>query len=179
MTAPATGTPAPADPGTTEPTAPLVSTPNAEPATGTGDGDLGESGLAALKAERKARAAAEKAQAALEAKVKAFEDAQKTEAERTAERIAALEKDAAKALRYEAAEKAELPLSLAARLNGSTLEELIADAGQLKQLMGINAPDTPAPAPTPKPDRRQGGGETNAGGSMTAGRDLYRQRKRT
>lgn len=178
MTAPATGTPAPADlTGSTEPTTPAVSTPNVEPATGNADGELGEGGLKALEAERKARAAAEKAQKALEAKVKAFEDAQKTDADRAAERIAELEQKAAQATRYEAAEKAGLPLSLAARLNGSTLEEMVADAEQLKQLLAGAAPTPDVPS-TPKPDRRQGGGTDNAVGTMTAGRDLYKQRNR-
>jgi len=178
MTAPATGTPAPADStGSTEPT--LVSTPEVKPATGGADGELGEAGLKALKAERKAREAAEKEKAALEAKVREFEDSKKTEAEKAAERIATLEREAAKALRYEAAEKAELPLSLAARINGSTLEEMVADAEQLKQLMGLTPQShTPAPPATPKPDKRQGGGETVNNGSMSAGRDLYKQRNR-
>ncbi|MEV0247959.1 hypothetical protein AB0H76_15305 [Nocardia sp. NPDC050712] len=174
MTAPATGT---SVPGSTEPTPPA--TPTVEPATGSTDGDLGESGLAALKAERKARAAAEKEQTALQAKVKAFEDAQKTEAERTAERIAALEKDAVKARSYEAAEKSGIPLALAGRLKGSTLEEMVADAEELKTLIGATAPATQEPAtpPAPRPDRRQGGGAADSAGSMAAGRAAYEARK--
>jgi len=180
MTAPATGAPAPAESGTTEPTAaPQAPTPAAEPATGPAEGDLGDAGKAALQREREARKAAEKAQKALEARVKEFEDAQKTEAERNAERIKKLEEDAAKALRYEAADKAGLALSLAPRLNGTTLDELVADAEQLKQLMGANAPAAPATPTTPKPDPRQGGGQGEVVGTMTAGRDLYKQRKRT
>lgn len=181
MTAPATGT-APAAPGSTEPpVAPQapIDTPVAVPATGTPNGDdaLGEGGKKALDAERKARDAAEKALRAAESKVRAFEDAQKTEAEKTAERIRALEEDAAKALRYEAADKAELPLSLAARLKGNTLEELIADAAELKQLLGATTPAAPTPPATPAPDRRQGGGQAEPGGTMAAGRADYEARK--
>jgi hypothetical protein len=166
------------DPPTTDPATP----PNpANPAIAPGDEPLGEGGKKALEAERRRAAAAEKAKDAAEAKVRAFEDAQKSEADKTAERIAALEKDAAKALRYEAAEQAGLSLSLAARLNGSTLDELLADAEVLKTQMPGAAPVDPAtpPAPpTPKPDRRQGGGESDKGGSMAAGKALYASRKK-
>ncbi|MCM6778039.1 hypothetical protein NDR87_30910 [Nocardia sp. CDC159] len=177
MTAPATGT-APAEPGTTEPTtapqAPV--TPAAEPATGTTDGELGDAGKAAIQKERDARKAAEKARREAEAELQRIKDANKSEDERRADRIAQLEKDAAKALRYEAAEKAELPLALAARLKGETLDEMIADAQELKQLLGVTA-TTPAAPPTPKPDPRQGGGQADVGGSMAAGRAYYEARK--
>ncbi|MFE7799016.1 hypothetical protein [Nocardia sp. NPDC057440] len=175
MTAPATGT-APAAPGSTEPpVAPQApEPPAAAPATGPADGDLGDAGKAAIKKERDARQAAEKAQKALEARVKEFEDAQKTEGERTAERIAKLEVDAAKALRYEAAAQSGLPLSLAQRLNGTTLDELVADAEQLKQLVGSGTSAAPA---TPKPDPRQGGGQADTGGTMAAGRAAYEAKK--
>lgn len=148
---------------------PVVETPPAA------DDPLGDSGKAALKAERAARSAAEKAQKTLEARVKEFEDAQKTEAQRTADRIAELEVDAAKALRYEAAEKAQISLALAARLKGNTLEELLADAEDLKKLIPAEAPATP-PA-TPKPDHRQGGGQADPNGTMASGKALYEQRK--
>lgn len=179
MTAPATGSPATAEPGTTEPTAPQAPTPAAEPATGDANGDLGDAGKAALQKERDARKAADKELRELRARVQQFEDAKKTDEQRNAERIEALQKDAAKALRYEAAEKSGLPLSLSQRLNGSTLDELIADAEQLKQLLGTAAPAAPATPSTPKPDPRQGGGQGEVVGTMTAGKELYRQRKRT
>jgi hypothetical protein len=155
-----------------------INPPAAEPATGPADGDLGDAGKAAIKKEREARQAAEKAQKALEARVKEFEDAQKTESERTAERIKQLEADAAKAKRYEAANAAGLSLSLAPRLVGNTLEELIADAEQLKQQLGSAAPTGPTLPPTPAPDRRQGGGQAETGGTMAAGRAAYEARKR-
>ncbi|MBF5002228.1 hypothetical protein IRT45_34490 [Nocardia sp. BSTN01] len=151
-----------------------------DPGKGSDGGDLGEGGKKALEAERKLRADAEKAQRAAEAKLKAIEDANKTEEQRREERMRQLEKDAAKATRYEAANAAGLPLSMAGRLVGDTPEELAADAEALKaELAGVKpADDTPPKPPTPKPDRRQGGGSTNAtGGSMAAGRDEYRARK--
>ncbi|TLF72915.1 hypothetical protein [Nocardia cyriacigeorgica] len=142
-----------------------------------GPDELGDGGKKALETERAARKAAEKARREAEAKVQAFEDAQKSEAQRTQERIEQLEKTAAKALRYEAAEKSGLPLSLAGRLSGATLDELIADAAELKQLLGAAAPAEPAAPPTPKPDPRQGGGQADAGGSMDSGRAAYQARK--
>ena len=60
-------------------------------AEATPDEPLGEGGLKALKAERAARADAEKQVAELAARIKEFEDAQKSEAERQAERLAELE----------------------------------------------------------------------------------------
>lgn len=79
--------------------------PQAQPA----ERPLGENGEKALKAERDARKAAEKSNADLLAKIKEFEDRDKTESERQADRLAALEKsnrdlNADKA-RYEAALK--------------------------------------------------------------------------
>ncbi|WP_280381054.1 hypothetical protein [Nocardia wallacei] len=164
------------DPGTTPPAPPTnPPTPPANP-----DPDaLGEGGKKALEAERQARAAAEKAQRAAEAKVKAFEDAQKTEAERTADRIRELERDAAKALRYEAAAAEGLPITSAHRLNGNTLEELRADAAAYKAELAAAAPPPAQPGtpPPPRPDPRQGGGQQDATGSLDAGRDRYRARK--
>lgn len=96
----------------------------------TADAPLGAPGLAALQAERDARAAAEK-------RLKEFEDRDKTEAEKTAERLAAAEKRAdeleAKALRAEVAASKGVPASL---LSGSTKQELEAYADQLIQFRG-------------------------------------------
>lgn len=151
--------------------------PATEPTTPPDSGELGDGGKKALDSERKARAAAEKAQRALEARVKEFEDAQKTEAERTAERIKLLEQDAAKALRYEAAALEGIALTSAHRLNGNTLEELRADALAYKAELASVPPATPAVPPAPKPDPRQGGGQADAGGTMAAGRAAYEARK--
>ncbi|MFE2994266.1 hypothetical protein ACFXG4_04950 [Nocardia sp. NPDC059246] len=154
----------------------------------TDEGDLGESGEKALKAERAARRAAEKAaresstrEQDLANKLKAIEDANKTDAEKQSERIAGLEKDAAKAVRYEAAEKTGLSLALAQRLKGSTLDEMIADAEELKALIGGGTAQTDGTetkeTKTPKPDRRQGGGGGEVSGSMASGRAAYEARK--
>ncbi|MGW4119880.1 hypothetical protein [Nocardia sp. NPDC004711] len=152
-----------------------------DPAPDPVDDNLGDPGKKALDAERQARKDAEKALKAAQAAVKAYEDAKKTDAEKQAERIAGLEKDAAKALRYEAAEKAGLSLSLAQRLNGSTLDEMIADAKEFKALIGGGAAQTSTTetkeTKTPKPDRRQGGGGGEVSGSMASGRAAYEARK--
>jgi hypothetical protein len=106
--------------------------------------DLGDAGKKALAAERDARKAAEKATTDALAKVKAFEDAQKTEAEKAAEALTAAQQtaaeSAAKALRYEVAAEKGIPLNAAMRLTGTTREELAADADVLKGLLGTTAP---------------------------------------
>lgn len=177
MTAPATGAPAPAESGTTEPTAPQAPTPAAEPATGPADGELGEAGKAALQREREARKAADKELRELRTRVQQFEQAQMTDTQKTEARIKALEKDAAKALRYEAAAAEGIPLASAHRLHGDTLEELLEDAKRYKAERASEAPSAPASPPTPKPDPRQGGGPVDAAGSMATGAALYAARK--
>ncbi|WP_139812457.1 hypothetical protein [Prescottella equi] len=127
------------------------------------EGDpLGEGGMKALRSEREARAAAEQRAQELADRVKEFEDAQKTQAERDAEQRAELERtateNATKALRYEAAAKAGLPLSTAGRLQGATLDELVADAESFKELLGAAPPAVKNPAPDPSQGR--GGGKT-------------------
>ncbi|HLT11822.1 MAG TPA: hypothetical protein VK028_13635 [Micromonosporaceae bacterium] len=141
------------------------------------DKPLGEGGLKALQAERDARAEAERKAAELEARVRQFEDANKTTEEKAAERLAELERaateNAAKALRYEAAAKAELPLSAAGRLQGSTLDELVEDAKALKELLGATTHRGPAPDPNL---RRQ---SSNHSASVEAGRARYAERHGT
>lgn len=121
---------------------------------------LGDAGKAALDRMKSERNEAKREAAEFAARIKEFEDSQKTEAEKASERQTELERsnaeNAAKALRYEVAEKAGLPLSLAGRLQGGTAEELLADAEALKGLLGQGAP-TPA---APKPDLTQGGSGT-------------------
>lgn len=130
---------------------------------------LGEGGKKALDAERKARAAAEKTANAAQKKLddmakrlQAFEDRDKTEAQKLAERAQAAEAEAAKAssrlLRYEVAADKKLPAGWANRLQGSSKEELEADAEALLKELGETrqrqSPDydggvrKPAPAPT-------------------------------
>jgi hypothetical protein len=107
---------------------------------------LGEAGQKALAAERKAKTAAEKQAKAsqkqlddLTKKLQAFEDRDKTEAQKLAERASAAEKQAADAqtelMRYRVAADKKLPAELAARLRGSTPEEMAADADELLTLL--------------------------------------------
>lgn len=102
-----------------------------QPATG----ELGDAGKKALDAERREKRAAEKRAAELEAKLKEFEDRDKTESTRAVERAEAAEKAAAaaeaRALRLEVASEKGLTPAQAKRLVGETREELEADASEL------------------------------------------------
>jgi hypothetical protein len=130
---------------------------------------LGEGGQKALAAERKARAAAEKTASSaakerdrLAARLQELEDRDKSEAQKLAERAQTAETEAAKArtqlLRFEVASDKKLPASWANRLQGSTKEELEADAEallkDLKDQQQRQSPNydggvrKPAPAPT-------------------------------
>lgn len=126
-----------------------------ESATDTGQHDdatagLGEAGQKALATERRARSAAEKqAKTAqkqldeLQGRLQAFEDRDKTEAQKLAEAKTAAEQMAAtataKLLRYEVAAEKKLPAEWAARLQGSSKEELEADADSLLEALGTQA----------------------------------------
>lgn len=130
---------------------------------------LGEGGKKALDAERKARAAAEKNANAAQKKLddmakrlQQFEDRDKTDAQKLAERAQTAEAEAEKAssklMRFEVAADKKLPAGWANRLQGSTKEELEADADALLKELGETrqrqSPDydggvrKPAPAPT-------------------------------
>ena len=102
-----------------------------QPATG----ELGDAGKKALDAERRDKRAAEKRAADLEARLKEFEDRDKTETTRAVERAEAAEKAAAaaeaRALRLEVASEKGLTPAQAKRLVGETREELEADASEL------------------------------------------------
>ena len=141
--------------------------PAAQPAPPAGDehddgddGKLGANGLKALEAERAANKASRKQIAELQTKLKEYEDANKTEAEKTADHLAALEKASAesrsRAERLEVALDKGLPKVLAARLQGSTREELEADADELLKLVGEQK------QASPKPDPSQGHGGAGA-----------------
>lgn len=145
-----------------------------ESATGTAQQDdaaasLGEGGQKALAAERKARAAAERTATStakerdkLAAQLQQIADRDKTETQKLAERAQAAEAEAAKAtsrlLRFEVASEKKLPAGWANRLQGSTKEELEADADALLKELGETrqrqSPDydggvrKQAPAPT-------------------------------
>lgn len=155
----------PADPSATPPADPSKTpepTPTTPPATGDG---LGDAGKKALEAERAARKELEKQIKELQArnpvaellaklgeKPAAGQDANQA----VLDRIAALERSKAdaelRALRAEVANAKKLPDGLAARLQGSTKEELEADADALLALIPA-ATGTPG---TPKPDPSQG-----------------------
>jgi cell division septum initiation protein DivIVA len=98
-------------------------------------GELGDAGKKALEAERRDKRAAEKRAADLEARLKEFEDRDKTESTRAIERAEAAEKAAAaaeaRALRLEVASEKGLTPAQAKRLVGETREELEADASEL------------------------------------------------
>lgn len=102
-----------------------------QPATG----ELGDAGKKALDAERREKRAAEKRAAELEARLKEFEDRDKTESTRAIERAEAAEKAAAaaeaRATRLEIAAEKGLTPAQAKRLVGDTREELEADADEL------------------------------------------------
>lgn len=156
----ATETPQP-DASAVETTAPEMPAPD----------PLGEGGKKALEAERAARKEAERAAAELAAKVKEFEDAQKSEAERTAEALAEAQQRAAKAeaeaLRLRIAAETELPADLHEFLAGDTEEELRAKAEKLKAA-------TAAGVRRPQPDPSQGAKPNGNGPSQLTRADLAR-----
>ncbi|MEE6273511.1 hypothetical protein V2J56_09150 [Georgenia sp. MJ206] len=157
-------------------------------ASGTsGSGDRGDGGdktddaekNPALAAERaRAKAAEERADEA-ERKLQAVEDAKLSDLERAqreaTEARTTAEQATTRALRYEVAAEAGIPLDLASRLVGTTREALLADAEKLKPLL--------APGKTSlKPDRSQGAGGSGDGknkGSVSAGADLYAERHKS
>lgn len=120
--------------------------------------------LADLHSERENRRKAVEERDALAAKLKKLEDAQLSEAqkrerefEERAKRIAELESENSTLkldrLRGDVAAREGLPSWVAGRLRGSTEEEILADAQQLKSQLGDVAP---APPPRPQPDPSQG-----------------------
>lgn len=128
----------------TETPAPAEDAPEAQTTDHEGakpDEPLGAPGLAALKSEREAKAAAEKRAADAEARIKEFEDAQKTEAEKQAERLAEFERENAELksakTRAEVAAAKGVPALL---LSGSTQEELEASADALIAFRGEAQP---------------------------------------
>jgi hypothetical protein len=103
-------------------------------------GELGDAGQKALREERaRARAEAKRA-AALEARLKEFEDRDKTESQKLAEARQAAEQRATAAesalARYRVAATKGVPAELVERLRGDTEDELAADADRLLELVG-------------------------------------------
>lgn len=142
-----------------------------------GDKPLGENGEKALRAERSRATAAEKRAADLEARVKAFEDANKTAEQKQADALAAAvnERDAAtvRALRYEVCDEQDLPLKAARFLTGSTKAEIEEAAKAFKELYGGKAVEKPA---TGLPASPNAGRETQKLSGAEAG--LAEARKR-
>lgn len=125
---------APAPPAADAPVVPETSV------TPTADAPLGEPGLAALKAEREAHAAAVK-------KLKEYEDRDKTDAEKQAEETETLRRENAElksgALRATVAATKGVPVNL---LSGSTQQELEASADALIAFRG-EQPSNPLVVP--------------------------------
>jgi len=127
------------------PAEPVVEPPAEPEAEGAKpDEPLGEAGLAALKSEREARKAAEKAATEAAARIKEYEDRDKTDAQKAAERLAEIERENAELktakLRAEVAEAKSDPAKgiviPASLLAGSTKEELEAWADALIAFKG-------------------------------------------
>lgn len=120
-------------------------------------GDAGKKALDAMKADRNA---AKKELAAALAKLKEFEDRDKSDADKTAERLAAAEKTAAEAtarlLRLEVAAAKGLTAGQAKRLVGATRDELEADADEMLADLGTTAAATADRPAAPRPDPSQG-----------------------
>lgn len=161
-------TPPAGDPSATPPTTPAVPVPAAPPtapAPPADDKPLGPGGEKALQAEREARKALEKQIADL-APLKKLADALgagapagKSEVELLQEKFAQheveLTKERAARWRAEVAAEKSLTPAQAARLVGTTREELLADADALVALFpaqaAAGAPRTPAPDPSQGP----------------------------
>ena len=163
------GQPDPADPGATPP-APNTEPPKTEPATGDGLGDAGKRALDALRAENKELAKQLKEIAgrdplkqlleALGQKPEPGKDAVATLTEQVQQLQRGQAEAQLKAARLEVAAAKGLTPAQAARLQGSTREELEADADQLKALFPAApaATGTPGvPAPDPSQGARGGG----------------------
>lgn len=112
----------------------------------------------------------------LRRQLKDYQDKDKSETERLAERAAEQERRAAAAesllLRYEVGSAKGLPAQLVGRLQGDTREELEADA---EQLLALVAPPKPAepekPAKPQATDLGQGRREGAPASSVAAGRE--------
>lgn len=126
----------------TAPTEPNVETPEVEVPGATPETEpLGETGIAALKSEREARKAAEKAAADALAKIKKIEDRDKSEAQKQQEALAEAQAQLAELAvaktRAEVAAAKGVPADL---LRGGTQEELEASADALIAFKGEPQP---------------------------------------
>lgn len=135
------------------------------------DEPLGDGGKRALAAEREAHKAAQRDLAASRQLLSERESALETAKQQAAEAIA--ERDALRleTARHVAAASAGLSAFWAGRLQGSTPEELEADAKAIAAALP-NASASPVLPPDPSQGRGSGG---QGGGTLSAGRDLYHQ----
>lgn len=134
--------------------------------------DLGDAGKRALDEERKARRDAERVVDQLTAKLKAFDDRDKSETEKLADRVVAAEKRAddadSRVLRAEVAFLKGLTPAQAKRLAGTSREELEGDADELLRDFAVAEPattpagDRPSPATRPAENLRGGSDPTSA-----------------
>lgn len=152
-----------------DPTPDLGGDPKPEPAPADPKPELGDAGQKAIKAERTRAAAAEKRVAELEAEAQKRADAELSETERLKKENATLAERAEKAerdaLRSAVAAEKKLPALLAGRLNGTTREELEADADALAAAFPTSK--------DPKPDPSAGPKNEATSGSVQAGRDMF------
>ncbi len=149
---------------TTTTTTPVPTAPAAPPAQVEAAPDVAPAQDATdWKAEaRKWETRAKENREALEARQKEIEDSQKTAEQKAAEASADATSARLEALRYKVAAEKGLTLSLAARLTGSTKEELEADADTLMALIP-KAPEAPPALPVgPTVPGQQPGGSTPA-----------------
>lgn len=106
--------------------------------------ELGEAGIAALKAERDARRTAEKTASDLAAKVKAFEDRDKSEAEKAQELLNELTKRATRAERDNARlaviAEHQIPKDYQDLIQGDDEDSLNAAAAKVAALINATAP---------------------------------------
>lgn len=128
----------------TEPAEPTTVAPEVEP---TPDEPLGEAGKKALVKEREAAKAAEKRASDAEARIKEFEDRDKSEAQKLEERANAAEARAARlesdSLRRDVADEKGLTPAQAKRLVGATRDELEADADEILEAFPVAATTAP------------------------------------
>lgn len=142
--------------GTPSPAAPANPTEEQPQEPATGDEQLGDAGKKALEAERRKAREAAKERDTLAARLKEFEDRDKSDSEKAAERLTAAEKRAAdaeaRATRLDVAFEKGLTPAQAKRLVGNTREELEADADEILR----DFPAAPATPGRPQGDIGQG-----------------------
>lgn len=135
---------------------------------------LGEPGLKALHDERTARKEAEKAaRSAAEGLAKTKQQLDEALANLAAEQAARTNAELA-LVKRDAALAAGLPHEMANRLQGSTKEEIEADAKALAETLGAK-PGHPHNILPPNPNQGKDTGTSSAASGVEEGRDLYRR----